>query len=436
MEHLTMAVKRSRRHLEKKFAVIYLDIDRFKLVNDSLGHSVGDTLLVAFAERIREALRETDILARLGGDEFAILLEDLEGDGGYAGRIAERLQQSLKKPFFVSGKEVFAPASFGVVMNISDYEQPEAIIRDADSAMYHAKESGRAQVKLFDQSLHEKALHLLKQETDLRKAVDKRQFHNHYQPIVRLDTAEVTGLEALVRWNHPELGTVSPGAFIPTAEDTGLIVPITRLTVAQACRDLMHWRKLTGGRKELSVSVNISSKHFIQKSLLDEIREILLATGMPPHLLKLEITETALLEEAEENIRLAHRLGDFGFRLVIDDFGTGYSSLSYLQRLPIDTLKVDRSFIAKIHEKPDSNRSIVEAIVSLAHKLGITVVAEGIETPEQHAILLDMGCELGQGYLFSTPVSKPDVDAMLVRMAEPQGGNCERPLPTVSCLSN
>jgi diguanylate cyclase (GGDEF)-like protein/PAS domain S-box-containing protein len=412
IEHLQMAIKRSKRRPDYRFAVIYLDIDRFKLVNDGLGHGAGDDLLVAFAERIRESLRDTDVLARLGGDEFVLLLEDID-DLAYAGKIAERLQQALRLPFWIQGKEVFAPASFGVVTNTSDYEEPEAIIRDADAAMYHAKEAGRCQVKLFDKTMHEKAQRLLQQETDLRKAVSANQFENHYQPIVKLGDASVVGFEALIRWAHPETGMVYPGAFISTAEDAGLIIPITRLTVERACRDLQTWQKILGAKLELTVSVNISSKHFMQPSLLDDLKEILHQAGLPPHLLKLEITETALMDEAEETIRLTHRLRDFGIRLMIDDFGTGYSSLSYLQRLPIDTLKIDRSFISRIHQQPESNRNIVEAIVSLAHKLGMSVVAEGIETPEQHAILLDMACDYGQGYLFAKPMPNTEVEEMM-----------------------
>ncbi len=412
LEHLQMAIKRVKRRPEHQFAVIYLDIDRFKLVNDSLGHGAGDDLLVAFAERIQESLRDTDVLARLGGDEFVLLLEDID-DLSYAGTIAERLQQSLRKPFWIQGNEVFAPASFGVVTNTCDYTEPEAIIRDADAAMYHAKESGRCQVKLFDKTMHEKAQRLLQQETDLRKAISGNQFQNHYQPIVKLSTASVVGFEALIRWAHPETGMIYPGAFISTAEDAGLIIPITRLTVERACRDLQDWQKILGAELDLTVSVNISSRHFMQPSLLDDLKEILHQAGLPPHLLKLEITETALMDEAEETIRLTHRLREFGIRLMIDDFGTGYSSLSYLQRLPIDTLKIDRSFISRIHQQPDSNRNIVEAIISLAHKLDMSVVAEGIETPEQHAILLDMACDYGQGYLFARPMPKADIDAMI-----------------------
>ena len=435
VEHLIMAIKRTKRRPDYHFAVIYLDIDRFKLVNDSLGHGAGDDLLVAFAERIRESLREIDILARLGGDEFVILLEDIEA-GDYAVAVAERLQVALRRPFRIHGKEVFAPASFGVVLDTCHYDLPEAIIRDADTAMYHAKESGRSQVKTFDRTLHEKAQHLLQQETDLRKAINTCQFENHYQPIVRLDTAAVVGFEALIRWPHPQLGMVYPGAFISTAEETGLIIPITRHTLELACRDLRDWQRILGDGIELSVSINISSRHFLLPSLLGDLKDALEASALPPHLLKLEITETALMVDSEETMRLAQRLREFGIRLVIDDFGTGYSSLSYLQRLPIDTLKIDRGFISKLLDKPEGNRNIVEAIVSLAHKLGMTVVAEGIETPEQHAILLGMQCEFGQGFLFSRPMPKPDVDALVGRMVSFSPSERGHPYSLTTCLSN
>ena len=412
MEILNMAIKRSKRRADYHYAVLYLDIDRFKLVNDSLGHNVGDKLLVAFANRIQDSLREIDSLARLGGDEFVILLEDIESDE-YATNVAERLQQELKRPFMVSGKEVFAPASFGVMANTKDYEHAENIIRDADSAMYHAKEKGKAQFKVFDKKLHEKAMHLLQRETDLRKAIHNNQFENHYQPIVDLKTASLVGFEALIRWNHPQLGLINPGSFISIAEETGLIIPITRLVVESACMDLQYWQEQLQDKIRLSMNVNISSKHFLMPSLLDDIQESLNKTGLPPEQLKLEITETALMEDADETVRLVHRLKDYGLQLVIDDFGTGYSSLSYLQRLPIDTLKVDRSFVSRIQNEPDGNRNIVEAIISLAHRLNMIVVAEGVETPEQYGILLEMNCQLGQGYLFSKPLAKKVVDELV-----------------------
>ena len=435
MEHLTMAVKRAKRRDDYRFAVLYLDIDRFKLVNDSLGHSVGDRLLEAFASRIQASLRDIDTLARFGGDEFVILLEDIE-NSEYASGVADRLQQELKRPFMVEGKEVFALASFGVVLNTKDYNQPEDIIRDSDAAMYHAKENGKAQYKVFDKTLHKKASHLLQRETDLRKSIHRNEFENHYQPIVDLRTSSLVGFESLIRWNHPQLGLIYPDSFISIAEETGLIVPITQLIAQQACEDLCHWQKQLKDQLKLTMNINISSKHFQSPTLLDEIKEILGTTGMPPEQLKLEITETALMEDADETIRLVHRLKDFGIKLVIDDFGTGYSSLSYLQRLPIDALKVDRSFVSRIKNEPDGNRNIVEAIISLAHRLNMIVVAEGVETEEQLAILLEMNCQFGQGYLFSKPLSKPNVDKLIVNILQVSQEDPHACLSLPAMLSN
>jgi len=430
LEHLAMAIKRAKRKPGYRFAVLYLDIDRFKLINDSLGHSAGDELLVAFAERIRGGLRETDVLARLGGDEFVVLLDDLDRPE-VAVEIAERLQALLREPFPLRGREVFAPASFGMLLDTASYDQPDAVIRDADAAMYHAKERGRGRIQLFDRSIHEKARRQLQQETDLRKAIDRSQFCYHYQPIVRLQTGAIGGFEALVRWSHPERGLIPPGQFIAVAEETGLILPLTKQIVEEACRDACAWRSLleAGG---LSVSVNISSRHFLQPGLLDELEETLAATGLPARLLRLEITESALMEDSEEAVRLAQRLRDHGIRLAIDDFGTGYSSLSYLQRLPLDILKIDRSFIARIHLEPADNRNIVEAIVSLAHKLNLTVVAEGIETPEQHRILREIGCDFGQGYYYSPPVPAREALTLLREGGFPEEPRLRSLLPAAA----
>ena len=435
MEHLNMAIKRKKRRPEYRFAVLYLDIDRFKLVNDSLGHRVGDNLLKAFAERIQDSLREIDTLARLGGDEFVILLEDIEGKD-YVSIVAERLQKTLKRPFIVNTKEIFAPASFGVVLNIKDYDLPEDIIRDADAAMYHAKEKGRAQYKVFDKKLHEKALHLLQRETDLRKAIHRKEFVTHYQPIVSLKTRSVVGFEALIRWNHPQLGLIYPGSFISIAEETGLIFPITRLVLQEACNDLKSWQEQVQHLQKLTLNINISSKHFLQPSLLDDIKDVLDSIGLPPDHLKLEITETALMEDVEETVRHVNLMREYGLQIVIDDFGTGYSSLSYLQRLPIDTLKIDQSFVSRIQNTPDGNRNIVEAIISLAHRLDMIVVAEGVENIEQHTILLNMNCQFGQGYLFSKPIPKQEVDVLIQEMLEFSQKNPGQSYPLTEALSN
>lgn len=435
MEHLNMAIKRGKRRPDYHFAVLFMDIDRFKLVNDSLGHYVGDNLLKAFAGRIQDSLRDIDTLARLGGDEFVILVEDIENED-YASKVAERLQQALKRPFMVNNKEVFAPASFGVVPNTKDYDLPEDIMRDADAAMYHAKEQGRAQFKVFDKKLHEKAQHLLQRETDLRKAIHRKEFVNHYQPIVSLKTRSVVGFESLIRWNHPQLGLIYPDAFISIAEETGLIIPITRLLLQEACSDLKSWQDQIQDLQKLTMNINISSKHFLLPSLLDDIKDVLKSTGLPPDHLKLEITETALMEDVEETVRHVNRLRDYGLQIVIDDFGTGYSSLSYLQRLPIDTLKVDRSFVSRINNTPDGNRNIVEAIISLAHRLDMIVVAEGVENLEQHSILLNMECQFGQGYLFSKPIPKDQVNELIHEMLEFSRKNPGQSYPLTDELPN
>jgi len=416
MEHLIMAIKRGKRRKNYFFAVIYLDIDRFKLVNDSLGHNIGDKLLVEFAKRIQDLLRDIDTLARFGGDEFVILLEDIE-DENYALEITKRLQKSLKSPFEIKGNDIYAPASFGIVLNTRIYDNPEIIIRDADAAMYYAKEKGRSQFKIFDNTLHEKALSLLQIETDLRKAMANKELDLYYQPIVSLDNISIIGFEALIRWNHPSQGLVYPDSFIPVAEETGLIIPIGRWVLKKACMDLRRWDEQVKSELPLFMSVNISSKQFLRLSLIDDIKEILDETGLPPDQLKLEITETALMEDVHETIPLIQRLKDFGVQIVIDDFGTGYSSMSYLQQLPIDTLKVDHSFISRIeNNNNDENKNIVETIVSLAHKLGLQVVAEGVETAEQQSILSNMKCQLAQGFLFSKPLEKKKMDALIKKI--------------------
>lgn len=350
--------------------------------------------------------------------------------------VAERLQQELKLPFVVNDEEVYAPSSFGVVDRTQDYDLPEDIIRDADTAMYHAKEKGRAQFKVFDKKLHEKALHLLQRETDLRKAIHKNEFEIHYQPIVALETWAITGFEALIRWNHPQLGLIYPGSFISIAEETGLIIPITRLMVEEACHDLKIWQEQIKNLQKLTMNVNISSRHFLQPTLLNDIKELLNKINLPPDHLGLEITETALMEDVEETVRLVKRMKDYGLRFVIDDFGTGYSSLSYLQRLPIDTLKVDRSFVSRIKSTPDGNRNIVEAIISLAHRLDMQVVAEGVETLEQRAILLEMKCQFGQGYLFAKPLPRSAVDNLINDMLNHSRQNPGHSYTLTSSLAN
>jgi EAL domain-containing protein (putative c-di-GMP-specific phosphodiesterase class I) len=284
--------------------------------------------------------------------------------------------------------------------------------------------------------LHEKARHLLQRETDLRKAINNKEFTNHYQPIVSLKTRSVVGFEALIRWNHPQLGLIYPDSFISIAEETGLIIPITRLVVQEACSDLKAWQEQIKHFQKLTMNINISSKHFLQASLLKDLKTALDNTGLPPDHLKLEITETALVEDVDKTVAMVHRMRDYGLQAVIDDFGTGYSSLSYLQRLPIDTLKVDRSFVSRIEHTPNGNRNIVEAIIALAHRLDMIVVAEGVETPEQYSILLDMQCQFGQGFLFSKPIPKHKVDTLIQEMLNYSHKNPGQYYPLTDTLAN
>jgi diguanylate cyclase (GGDEF)-like protein/PAS domain S-box-containing protein len=411
-EHLALAIKRTRRRTDYYFAVLQLDIDRFKLINDSIGHNLGDKLLVAFANKLQRCLRDIDTLARFGGDEFIIILEDI-ADQDHAIKVLERLQKELQRPFVLDGNEIFASTSFGIVLNTKDYKQPEDIIRDAGTALYHAKMKGRAQFQVFNQNLHEKALHLLQIENDLRKGVENNEFELHYQPIVSVDTAAIIGIEALIRWNHPQRGLVFPDIFISVAEETGLIIPIGKWVLQEACNDLVRWQREIHNDLRLIMSVNISSKQFLRSDIISEIQEILVQSGLPPEQLKLEITETALMEDRKEAIRIIKQLKQLGIQMVIDDFGTGYSSMSYLQQLPVDMLKVDRSFVCKMHQKPDENKKIVETIITLAHKLNMIVVAEGVETPEQHCMLSDMKCQLAQGYLFAKPLNRKKMDRLI-----------------------
>jgi diguanylate cyclase (GGDEF)-like protein len=415
MEHLSMAMKRARRRDDYNFAVLSMDIDRFKLINDSLGHNLGDKLLVAFANKLKKSLRNVDTLARFGGDEFAVLLEDVENKD-FAVNVTERILQTLREPFILDGNEIFTSTSCGIVLNTRGYKQPEYIIRDADTAMYHAKEKGKARFTVFDPRLHEKATKLLQIETDLRKAIDNNEFELYYQPIILLDNVSIIGFEALIRWHHPEHGLMLPESFIPVAEETGLIVPIGRWVLKQACYDMVKWQKKIEDHTLLFMSVNISSKQFLRPIIIKEIQEILAESGLPPAQLKLEITETALMEDRDEAVRIIKRLKESGIQIVIDDFGTGYSSMSYLQNLPIDTLKIDRSFVSKINEMPDENKNIVETIITLAHKLNLNVVAEGVETAAQHSALSTMKCQLAQGYLFSKPLKKKKMDTLIRNM--------------------
>ena len=348
MRRLESASRQATLNDDGLFAVLFLDIDRFKVVNDSLGHIVGDQLLVHIARRLRTLVRPEDVVARLGGDEFAILLEDLSSES-LATQIADRLQKEFSQPFIVGDQEVFTAASIGITFGTGDQETPVDLIRNADTAMYRAKSLGRARYEKFDRGMHLYAVELLQLETDLRRALDREEFLLYYQPIVSLDSLQVTGCEALIRWRHPERGMVLPGEFIPVAEDTGLIGPMSDWVLRTACEQAKTWEK-AGLR--IPISVNISPRHIKQADLHEVIAAVLLETGLDPRLLRIELTESALMENADSAAKPLYRLYAEGVKISLDDFGTGYSSLTYLRRFPISTLKIDESFTREIATDP------------------------------------------------------------------------------------
>ena len=402
MDHLKLAVGRAARPRKNYlFAVLFLDLDRFKNVNDSLGHTVGDQLLVATARRIRSCLRQIDTVARFGGDEFAVLLDGVE-DSNDAVRVAERLQRELTTPVSVGGHEVFTSASIGIALSSTGYERPEDVLRDADTAMYRAKAAGKARHEIFDTGMHARAVALLRLESDLRRAVERGEFVVHYQPIVSLLDGALRGFEALVRWQHPERGIVAPTEFITVAEETGLIIPLGRWVLREACARMRRWQDEFPQARALTLSVNVSGTQFMQPDLVEQVRRILEETGFDPRLLQLEITESSVIENTETVTQMLVQLRALGVRLSMDDFGTGYSSLSYLHRFPIHTLKIDRSFISSCG-RGDENE-IVRTIIMLARNMGMDVVAEGVETEQQLASLKDLRCEFGQGFFFSHPL--------------------------------
>ncbi|THB70362.1 MAG: EAL domain-containing protein, partial [Desulfovibrio sp.] len=420
-DHLHMVLERSKRRKDYIFAVLYLDLDRFKIVNDSLGHDIGDELLTTVARTLERCVRSMDTVARFGGDEFAILLEEI-GAPRVAIKIARRIMDEITQPMTLSGHEVFTSASIGIVLITDDYDRPEFIIRDADTAMYRAKEQGKARFKVFNQRMHEQALRILELETDLRRAVDRMDFFVVYQPLVDLEEQRIAGFEALLRWEHPQFGMISPTEFIPLAEDTGLIYTLGHSVLEQVCKTITHWRERFpqhfAREDPLFASVNISAKQFLQPLLVGQVEQILMDMNVEPRLLKLEITENALMDHATQAQDMLVKLRKIGLGMCIDDFGTGYSSLSYLQRFPIDTIKIDRSFVMHIEHDPDS-LAIVRSIVSLGLSLGHNIVAEGVETHEQLALLKESGCRLAQGYLFSKPVNASKVEAMLAASGIP-----------------
>jgi diguanylate cyclase (GGDEF)-like protein/PAS domain S-box-containing protein len=391
-------------------AVLFVDLDNFKVINDALGHEHGDRLLCAVADRLQRELRPSDTIARVGGDEFVVLCEDIPNEHD-ALAMVDRLVRALDAPFELGGQPQHATASIGIALSDGSSE-PAALIRDADVAMYRAKERGRARYELFDDEMRERSITWLETESDLRRALERAELRNVYQPIVSPTSGQIVGFEALVRWHHPERGVVSPADFIPVAEQSGLIVPLGRVVLAQACAEAARWNRERPGRDPLRIAVNFSPRQLSHPHAFETVVEVLDLTGLAPDLLCVEITESALVDDAASTVATLGRLKELGVQLALDDFGTGYSSLTYVRRFPIDTLKIDRSFIDGIVGSTE-DEAIVTAVLSMGRALGVDVVAEGVETEEQATRLRSLGCVLAQGYLFSRPVSPEAVDALL-----------------------
>ena len=409
-DRLSQAISRCSRQ-NSFFALLYLDVDRFKIINDSLGHALGDQFLIKLAERLRSCTREADTLARLGGDEFAVISEQVRSLSA-ATMVAERILEVMRAPFVIEDREIYSTVSIGIVCCTGYCGTAEEVLRDADLTMYRAKSNGKARYEVFDNALHEQAIKLLTMETELRRAMARNEFELHYQPIVDVDSGAVMCLEALIRWKHPERGFIPPLDFIPLAEENGLIVPLGWWVLEESCRQLAVFQTGFPRAKPLTMSVNISAKQFAQADLAQKLKDLLQTSGIAPGSLELEITESVIMDRGEAAISRLEELKALGLRLFVDDFGTGYSSLSYLHRFPIDMLKIDRSFIREI-DATGGHTEIVRAIVGLGRNLGLGLIAEGVETEAQLAVIRTLGCQLAQGYLFSRPRPAAEIQEYL-----------------------
>ncbi len=417
-ERIEFTIQHAKRHPDYLFALLFIDLDRFKIVNDSLGHLIGDRLLIAVAKLLQESLRDNDMVARLGGDEFVILLDGIHKLQDVT-QIAARIQDQLATPFDFQGQAIYTTASIGIVLSSTDYDNSEDLLRDADIAMYRAKDKGKACYEVFDQDMYLETLKLVELEQNLRLALERGEFVLQYQPIVSLSSRKLVGFEALIRWQHPHRGLISPKEFIPIAEDTGLIVPLGEWLLSEACRQLKIWQQKFAFLPQietLKISVNVACQQFQLPQFILKLDEALRATGLNGSCLRLEITESVLVESGENIQNILAQIKNRNIKLSIDDFGTGYSCLSYLSSFPIDNLKIDRSFIEGLNVDPEKFE-IVRTIITLAKTLGMDTISEGIETAEQLTLLKNLGCQFGQGYLFAKPLDAQDIESILVNQS-------------------